>query len=65
MSFWGRYELSGAGIKPLPSHIKAIQTFRAQKTIDEIQSFLGLLNFIGKWIPNLATLTEPIRKILR
>nr|CAH7764304.1 unnamed protein product [Callosobruchus chinensis] len=59
------HELSAQGIKPLESHIKVIQNFRAPKTIDEIQSFLGLLNFVGKWIANLATLTEPIRKILR
>lgn len=30
-----------------------------------MQSFLGLINFVGKWIANLASLTEPIRKILR
>lgn len=59
------HELSSSGIKPLDKYIKAIETFRAPETIEEIQSFLGLVNFVGKWIPNLATLTEPIRKLLR
>lgn len=33
--------------------------------VEEIQSFLGLINFVGKWIPNLATLIGPFRKLLR
>lgn len=42
-----------------------VKSFRAPKTLDELHSFLGLVNFIGKWLPNLATLTEPLRIILK
>ncbi|CAK1599301.1 unnamed protein product [Parnassius mnemosyne] len=59
------HELSQSGIKPLDKYIKAIETFRPPETIEEIQSFLGLINYVGKWIPNLSTLTEPIRQLLR
>lgn len=59
------HELSSSGIRPLDKYIKAIETFRPPETIEEIQSFLGLINFVGKWIPNLSTLTEPIRQLLR
>lgn len=59
------HELSNAGIKPLNKYIDNIQTFRAPNTVEELQSFLGLVNFVGKWIPNLATLTESLRKVLR
>lgn len=59
------HELTSQGIKPLDKYIKGIDDFREPKTIEEVQSFLGLINFIGKWIPNLATLTEPLRKLLR
>ncbi|XP_030750159.1 uncharacterized protein K02A2.6-like [Sitophilus oryzae] len=57
--------LSSKGVRPLDNYIESIRTFRAPKTIEELQSFLGLINFIGKWIPHLATLTEPFRKLLR
>ncbi|XP_044762211.1 uncharacterized protein K02A2.6-like [Coccinella septempunctata] len=57
--------LSREGIKPSKTHIDAIRNFRDPKTIDELQSFLGLVNFVGKWIPNLATITEPLRELLR
>lgn len=59
------HELSQNGVKPLPKYIDAIQRFRTPETTEEIQSFLGLVNFVGKWIPNLATLTEPLRRLLR
>lgn len=59
------HELSSQGIKLLDGYVKVIKMFRAPKTVDEIQSFLGLVNYIGKWIPNLASATEPFRKLLR
>lgn len=59
------HELSADGIKPLDKYIDGIKSFRTPKTVDEVQSFLGLVTYIGKWVPNLATLTEPIRQILR
>lgn len=33
--------------------------------MEESQSFLGLVNYVGKWIANLATLTEPLRELLK
>lgn len=59
------HQLSANGIKPLDKYLKTIESFREPKNVEEIQSFLGLVNFVGKWIPNLATLTDPIRRILR
>lgn len=58
------HQLSAEGVKPLDSYIKSVETFREPKTIEEVQSFLGLLNYVNKWIPNFSTLTEPIRKLL-
>ncbi|XP_052758219.1 uncharacterized protein K02A2.6-like [Galleria mellonella] len=59
------HELTPGGIKPLDKYVKTIESFREPKSVEEVQSFLGLVNYIGKWIPNLATITEPIREILR
>lgn len=59
------HELSENGVKPLHKYITGIKEFRAPTTIAELQSFIGLVNFIGKWIPHLATITEPLKIILR
>lgn len=59
------HELSENGIKPLDKYLSAIKNFRAPTTIAELQSFLGLVNFVGKWIPHLSTTTEPLKELLR
>lgn len=59
------HTLTPSGVRPLESYVGVVKTFRSPVIIDEVHSFLGLVNFIGKWIPNLATLTEPLRKLLR
>lgn len=43
----------------------SIKQFRAPKSADEIRSFLGLVSFVGKFIPNLATITEPLRNLTK
>lgn len=59
------HELSGEGVRPLKKYISTIKEFRAPKTTGELQSFLGLVNFVSKWIPNYATVTEPLKILLR
>lgn len=59
------HELTPEGVKPLPKYIDSISNFRAPRTIEELQSFLGLVNYINKWIPNLATTSEPLKELLR
>lgn len=59
------HRLSANGIKPTHDKILAIQQFRPPKTAEETRSFLGLVNFVGKFIPNLADTTEPLRRLTR
>lgn len=64
VSFLG-HKLNHEGVKPLDKYVESIKSFRVPKTIEELQSFLGLVNYINKWIPNLATMTEPLKQLLR
>ncbi|KAG7302949.1 hypothetical protein JYU34_012943 [Plutella xylostella] len=59
------HQLTCDGVKPLDKYVKTIESFREPVVIEEVQSFLGLVNYVGKWIPNLATWTEPLRELLR
>lgn len=59
------HHLEPNGITPLDKYVKSIMDFRLPKTLEELQSFLGLLNYINKWIPNLATTSEPLKELLR
>ena len=45
--------------------MEAIKEARQPETISEERSFLGLVNLSSRFIPNLATKAEPLRKLTR
>lgn len=53
------------GVKPDPNKIEAIQKFPMPQTTKEIKSFLGLLGYYRKFIPNFAKLTKPLTACLK
>ncbi|XP_073835818.1 uncharacterized protein [Musca autumnalis] len=57
------HRLSPNGITPTFDKVDAIKRFREPSTSEEVRSFLGLVNYLGKFIPNLATITDPLRKL--
>lgn len=57
--------LSEKGIAADSDKLEAIRNFREPVTGEEVRSFLGLVNYVGKFIPNLATLTEPLRLLVK
>lgn len=59
------HKLSSAGIEPLESKVLAVKQFRAPKTKEEVRSFLGLVCYVGRFIPNLATITDPLRQLMK
>lgn len=64
LTFLG-HKLSSDGVTPSQDKIHAIKKAIAPKNADEVRSFLGLINYVGKFIPNLATLTDPLRKLTK
>ena len=57
--------LSEHGIGMADTKIQAVADFREPQTVSEVKSFLGLVNFSGRFIPNLASESEPLRKLTR
>lgn len=57
--------LTEKGFTADPEKIKIITDFRAPNTKEEVRSFLGLITYVGKFIPDLANLTEPLRILLK
>ena len=53
------------GIRPLPHKVAAIVNAPAPTNVQELRSFLGLLNYYGKFIHNLATIIHPLNELLR
>ena len=44
---------------------KAVQDFKVPQNTSKARSFLGLINYLASFIPDLGTLTDPIRSLTR
>lgn len=59
------HEVTERGILITEAKKKAIMNFREPETKEEVRSFLGLITFVGHFVNDLATKTEPLRKVIR
>lgn len=59
------FKVSSTGISPSEEKIIAIRNFRQPESKEEVRSFLGLVNFVAHFIPNLSTRSEPLRQFVR
>lgn len=60
VNFLGFY-ITTTGSRPAKDKSEAVRSFREPKTAAEIESFLGLINFLGSYIEDLATKQKPLR----
>jgi len=59
------YRLDKHGIHPLADKVQAIRDAPTPQNTQELRSFLGLLNYYGKFIPNVSQLLAPLYQLLR
>lgn len=56
--------ISKHGIKPDPKKVEAIMQMQPPEDVKQLTSFLGLVNYLNKFSPRLATLTKPLRDLI-
>ncbi|CAI7825385.1 unnamed protein product, partial [Closterium sp. NIES-53] len=56
--------ISRDGIKIDLAKIKTIQEWKPPTNITELQSFLGFVNYVRRFIPNMARITSPLTDLL-
>ena len=59
------YVVNAHGHRPDPERVSAVLNAPAPKNVAELQSYLGMLNYYGQFIPSLATTLEPLHRLLR
>ena len=64
ISFFG-HQLSAKGLSPDPKKIAAVKCMELPQDMETMRSFLGLVNYLNRFSPHLAELSEPLRKICR
>ena len=58
--------ISGAdGIEPDPEKVTAICNMTAPTNVKELQTFLGMANYLGRFTPHLATVSAPLRDLCK
>ena len=58
------HRITDKGIIPDPEKVSAINKMKDPSNVTELQRFLGLVNYMAKFIPNLAEITAPLRTLL-
>ena len=61
VSFFGHW-VSAAGVRPMIKD--TLRELKRPQTKPEVRSFMGLVNFIGKYIPGFSTVIAPISDML-
>lgn len=59
------HRITDTGISPVEAKVAALRSFRRPENANEVRSFLGLANYLNRFIPNLATIDEPLRELTR
>ena len=59
------FKIDSEGLHPTASKVKAIQNAPSSTNVSQLTSYLGLLNFYRKFIPNAAILLEPLNRLLK
>ena len=56
--------LTANGLKPDPSKVQAVEEMPSPADKPALLRFLGMVNYMSKFIPNLTELTQPLRELL-
>jgi len=59
------YKLSADGISPTEEKAEAIKSAPTPENAPQVRAFLGLLNYHGKFIPNLSIIVHPLNQLLQ
>ena len=64
VSFFG-HQWSAKGLSPDPKKVAAVKRMDLPEDVKTMQSFLGLVNYLNRFSPHLAELSEPLREVCR
>eukprot|EP00794_Sanderia_malayensis_P011510 gene11510-biopygen9182 len=58
------HNISARGISPLRSKVQAIEEFPPSTSLRKLREFLGLFDFYRRFIPNCASIIQPLTDLL-
>lgn len=64
ISYFG-HVIGHDGIKASPEKVRAIQDMEPPRDVGELRTLVGMLNYLGKFTPNLSSTLKPITELLK
>ena len=64
VTFFG-HVFSAEGVSQDPQKVEALQSAKEPQNPEAVKSFLGMATYCGRFIPNLATLSQPLRELTK
>ena len=58
------HRIDGDGFHPLPDKVDAVRNAPAPRNTRELKSYLGLLSYYSKYLPNLSSVLVPLYQLL-
>ena len=62
ISFMG-HRITKNGLHSDPDKVKAITEMKAPTNIDELRRFIGMVNYLAKFLPNLCNAMQPLANL--
>ena len=59
------HRLSGSGLSTSSKKVEAVQLAPVPVNVQQLRSFLGMVNYYGKFISNLASILHPLNSLLK
>ena len=56
---------SGEGMKPDPDKVAAIKNLTPPQDIAAVRRFLGIVNYLGRYVPNFSSALQPINDLMK
>ncbi len=59
------HRISAEGLQPTTEKVDAVMKAPVPKSVSELKSYLGLINYYAKFLPQLSSTLAPLHKLLR
>ena len=64
LTFMG-HKITEKGLEIDPKKLEAINAFKTPTNVSELKSFLGMINYVSKFVPNLSSSLYPLNNLLK
>jgi len=64
ISFMG-HQITADGLQTDPEKVRAVTEMDAPRNVEELRRFLGMINYLARFLPNVTSVTEPLHNLIR